>query len=96
MKDGMVCVFCIRKGSILPTFFFWLNSYYTFAQNALGIESEVAWATPGYFTISNSPSFCDRADIDCDSQKIMQAHLYMDPANNIDTITSRLRRRYRS
>lgn len=45
--------------------------------NALGIELEVAWATPGTFTTKNYPCHIDGSD--CDGG-VMEWHTYEDPS----------------
>ena len=45
--------------------------------NSLGIESEVSWATPSYFTIDNFP--CNEDGSNCGG---MRALHYVDPSNN--------------
>lgn len=53
-------------------------------KNSLGIESEIAWATPGEFTVHNFP--CDEDGKNCNggSQK------NLDPSSNIEAIQRRL------
>lgn len=64
--------------------------------NALGIESEIAWATPGSFTIENYP--CDEDGDNCDGSEggvvmmKMKAHHYVDPSSN-PVALQQLRRR---
>ena len=59
-----------------------------YKKNALGIESEVAWATPGYFTTHSHIPKCSKDDITINCQKndsrkpIMKAFHYIDPSNN--------------
>ena len=50
--------------------------------NALGIESEVAWATPQTFTVENFP--CNSDGSNC---QLSRAHTYVDPS--ADTATFR-------
>jgi len=45
-------------------------------KNALGIESEVAWATPGAFSIHNKP--CNEDASNCGGGQ----HVYADPSIN--------------
>jgi len=56
-------------------------------KNALGIESEVSWATPGTFTVVNKPCFENGKN--CATQG---THFYEDPsfkAGNVEMITQR-------
>jgi len=52
--------------------------------NALGIESDVVWATPGSFTLRNYP--CGESGTFCSAE----SHLFVDPANNIASVERRL------
>jgi cathepsin X len=54
--------------------------------NVLGIEENVAWATPGQFTTSNFP--CNEDGSDCGR---MDVQYYMDPFLNLAFIRRRLR-----
>ena len=56
--------------------------------NALGIESEVSWATPATFTIDNNVP-CDSDGSHCHGD--MRWHQYVDPSN--DPAALRLRQR---
>lgn len=47
--------------------------------NALGIESEVAWATPGVFTTKNYP--CNSDGTNC--QASMEWQSYVDPSSHL-------------
>lgn len=54
-------------------------------KNALGIELEVAWATPGEFTIYNTP--CNSVTSDCGggegpSGSKVSSYIYVDPSKN--------------
>jgi len=55
-------------------------------KNSLGIESEIAWAVPGSFTITNKP--CDEDGANCGAGFVAQE--YVDPSNNVQTVFSRL------
>jgi hypothetical protein len=65
-------------------------------KNALGIESEVAWATPGTFSVVNFPCNEDGGNCRTDENG-KQSIIYQDPSmrfleqqsrhNNIDTVT---------
>mmetsp|Transcript_18054 Transcript_18054/g.27295 ORF Transcript_18054/g.27295 Transcript_18054/m.27295 type:complete len:345 (+) Transcript_18054:44-1078(+) len=48
--------------------------------NALGIESEVVWATPGQFTIHNFP--CTEGGTNCGGKPV-DTHYYQDPSKSI-------------
>lgn len=51
-------------------------------KNALGIESEVAWATPGPFTIQNFPCYEDGSNCNDEANSAsnnMKSHQYIDP-----------------
>jgi hypothetical protein len=54
-------------------------------RNLIGIESHVAWATPGRYTIYNVPcaedgTGCDGGDDD-DEHQLMQSVEYIDPSH---------------
>lgn len=53
--------------------------------NLLGIESEIAWATPGLFTESNYP--CDEDGKNCNGDG---AQTYVDPSANVEAVQRRL------
>ena len=54
--------------------------------NALGIESEVSWATPGTFTVTNFP--CNEDGSNCRMEK---GHMkYVDPSKNVQSLNDRL------
>lgn len=48
--------------------------------NALGIETEIAWATPGVFTIHNFP--CNEDSSNCGGNEVMASQKYVDPSTN--------------
>ena len=56
-------------------------------KNSLGIESTVAWANPGVFTVKNFA--CAEDGQNCNSRMMTQT--YVDPSNNIEYIQKRLR-----
>jgi cathepsin X len=67
--------------------------------NALGIESEIAWATPATFTVANVP--CDPEDAaNCRAQSRdgtvslsgMRSHWYVDPSRNPTALLESRRR----
>ena len=51
-------------------------------KNLLGIESEIAWATPGQFTVENFP--CSEDGKNCNT------HIYQDPSNNVEAVQRRM------
>jgi hypothetical protein len=53
-------------------------------KNLLGVESDIAWATPGEFTVQNFP--CDEDGKNCNggSQK------YVDPSSDVEAMQRRL------
>ena len=51
--------------------------------NSLGIEMEIAWATPATFTVHNFPCYEDGGNC------VKQA-TYIDPSNNVEHIKRRL------
>lgn len=53
-------------------------------RNLLGIESHLAWATPGVFTIANFP--CDEDGSNCE----LESQEYIDPSNNMKSIQRRI------
>ena len=60
-------------------------------KNLLGIETKVAWATPGSFSTSNYPCFEDGKN--CRSSQQIRQHHYIDPSHNVEqTVYRRLRR----
>ena len=52
--------------------------------NSLGIEMEVAWATPGAFTVHNFPCYEDGANC------VTTQH-YEDPSRAVEKVQARLR-----
>ena len=55
-------------------------------RNLLGIESHIAWATPGGWSIKNLP--CNEDGSDCSN---LNFEFYKDPSENIDLIKKRLK-----
>jgi hypothetical protein len=51
-------------------------------KNLLGIEGEIAWATPGQFTVDNFP--CAEDGKNCNT------HIYQDPSENVEAVQRRL------
>jgi hypothetical protein len=56
-------------------------------KNSLGIESEIAWATPKSFTVKNFP--CDEDGKNCNGS--VETKYYVDPSTNVESVTRRLR-----
>ena len=59
-------------------------------KNLLGIEGEVAWATPGSFTVHNFP--CHEDGKNCDFHKgptVMTQH-YVDPSQDMEKLQAHL------
>ena len=54
-------------------------------KNLLGIESEVAWATPKSWTVDNFP--CDEDGKNCNGSG---SETYVDPSSNVEAIQRRL------
>uniref|UniRef100_A0A7S4JT14 Peptidase C1A papain C-terminal domain-containing protein n=2 Tax=Odontella aurita TaxID=265563 RepID=A0A7S4JT14_9STRA len=54
-------------------------------KNTLAIEAEVAWATPGSWTIKNVP--CDEDGSNCGPD----VEIYTDPSNNVEAFKAMLR-----
>jgi len=55
-------------------------------KNTLGIESEIAWATPASWTVKNKP--CDEDGSNCGSA--FSAQEYVDPSSDIQAVMNRL------
>lgn len=49
--------------------------------NLLGIEGEVAWATPGQFTVHNFP--CSEDGKNCVVEGSVTTQFYQDPSENV-------------
>lgn len=59
-------------------------------KNLLGIEGEVAWVTPGSFTVHNFP--CNEDGGNCVVDKPGQVtQFYRDPAHDVEAVHARLR-----
>ena len=58
-------------------------------KNILGIESDIAWATPRTYTVINYPCFEDGANCKADNAEIGQVW-YVDPSHDIARIHRRL------
>lgn len=56
--------------------------------NLLGLESAVAWATPGEYTVSNTA--CAEDGNNCSSGKKYVSEMYVDPSNDIESVQRRL------
>jgi hypothetical protein len=62
-------------------------------KNLLGIEGEVAWATPGTFTVHNFPCSEDGSNCLIDKNKPFSpvgTHFYQDPSKNVAAVHERL------
>lgn len=58
-------------------------------KNLLGIEGEVAWVTPGAFTVHNFP--CNEDGGNCVIDKPGQmTQFYRDPAHDVEAVRARL------
>lgn len=60
-------------------------------KNLLGIESEIAWATPGSFTVHNFP--CSEDGKNCvnkHDKPVVATQVYEDPSTNIPALHERL------
>jgi hypothetical protein len=58
-------------------------------KNLLGIEGEVAWVTPGQFTIHNFP--CSEDGKNCVVKRAaVDTHVFEDPSKDLDAINRRL------
>ena len=55
--------------------------------NSLGIEMDVAWATPGQFTVHNFPCYEDGAN--CNGGATT-TQFYEDPSKNVEMVHARL------
>jgi len=58
--------------------------------NVLGIESEIAWATPGSWTVKNFPCSEDGKNCSPDKPNYV-AEMYVDPSRDVDAVQERLR-----
>lgn len=56
--------------------------------NSLGIESEIAWATPESFTVKNFP--CDEDGKNCKGGGV-ETQYYVDPSTDVKSVVQRLR-----
>jgi cathepsin X len=59
-------------------------------QNLLGIEGEVAWATPGTFTVHNFPCSEDGKNCVNKDKPVVDTHVYHDPSTNVAAVLARL------
>lgn len=57
-------------------------------KNLLGIEGEVAWATPGQFTVHNFP--CSEDGKNCVIRDTVTTERYQDPSKDVLKIQKRL------
>ena len=58
-------------------------------KNLLAIESEVAWAVPGGYTVNNFPCYED-------GKNCVEHEQYVDPSNNLVEVQRRLKQHRRS
>eukprot|EP01082_Thalassiosira_pseudonana_P001825 g1295.t1 g1295 contig10:1799826-1801134(+) len=63
--------------------------------NILGIESTIAWATPGKFTVNNFPcgeggAGCGGEEGDTNGPHATATQLYVDPSTNLDAVEASL------
>lgn len=60
-------------------------------KNLLGIEGEIAWVTPGSFTVHNFP--CSENGDNCviDKPSGRMSQFYVDPAANVAAIDNRVK-----
>ena len=58
-------------------------------KNALGIESEIAWATPGSFTVENFP--CNEDGSNCQLNGGLRGMTYVDPSTDPSILERRFR-----
>ena len=58
-------------------------------QNLLGIEGEVAWATPGSFTVHNFP--CSEDGKNCVRREVVSTEVYQDPSADVASVHRRLK-----
>ena len=62
-------------------------------RNLLGIESNVAWATPGRFSVHSYPCGVDNGDnsgLNCSDKYGRRDVWYVDPSKNVEAISRRL------
>ena len=60
--------------------------------NLLGIEGEVAWATPGAFTIHNFPCSEDGKNCNDHRKPAVGTHFFQDPSTNVQAVLDQRRR----
>jgi len=56
--------------------------------NLLGIEGEVAWATPGQFTVHNFP--CSEDGKNCVIKRAVSTQTFEDPSKDLGAVERRL------
>lgn len=64
--------------------------YIELGSNILGIESIIAWATPGTFTVQNIP--CAEDGKDCTGKQNFVEQMYVDPSTVVEEVQLRLAR----
>lgn len=57
-------------------------------KNLLGIEGEVAWVTPGAFTVHNFP--CSEDGKNCVIKKAVGTQHFEDPSKDVEALKRRL------
>ena len=57
-------------------------------KNLLGIEGEVAWATPGQFTVHNFP--CNEDGSNCVIKRAVTTQTFKDPSTDMEALERRL------
>lgn len=70
------------------------SCYYPLGWNILGIESMIAWATPGQFSVANFP--CEEGGAKCrgdegESGGSHRTQFYVDPSSDIIAVQRKLR-----
>ena len=59
-------------------------------KNLLGIEGEVAWATPGQFTVHNFPCNEDGSNCVIKNRPVVATQKFEDPSANVPALERRL------
>lgn len=59
-------------------------------KNILGIEGEIAWATPGAFTIHNFPCHEDGKNCDLHDKPAVATQYYVDPSQDLEALQAHL------
>lgn len=61
-------------------------------KNLLGIEGEVAWATPGAFTVHNFPCHEDGKNCDFHKGPSVKTQYYVDPSRDQEVLEQHLKK----